>query len=161
MRDIARLSVDMSHFSNNLIQKIAEKEELVAKKVHRDIVSGAPVRTGKYKDSIILEPTKIFKDRIVTSISSDLMVGGNSPKWKFYRLAVFIEHGTGPKGQSSYNGRHSPVYRQTPWAYYDDYLGQLIYTYGLSATMHWQKGLDANTEFFKEQITVAIKEARH
>ncbi len=160
MKNIAQLSIDIKKFGNKLEENLANKQKDIAKQTLEDIKAGAPVRTGRYVNSIILEDTVIEKNRIYTVISSDLKVGGNDPKWADFRLAVFIEHGTGPIGQSTYNGRHFPVFRQTPWWYFDNNLGCFIFTEGMKATMHWQKGLDKNTPNYLNAINEAIKEAK-
>lgn len=161
MKDIAQLSIDIRKFKNKLEEKIVSKQKEVGKQTLEDIKIGAPIRSGKYVNSIILEDTIVEKERIYTAISSDLKVGGDDPKWADVRLAVFIEHGTGPTGQSTYTGRHFPVYRQTPWWYFDTNLGCFVFTKGMKATMHWQKGLDKNAPNYLNAIKEAVKEAKN
>lgn len=160
MKDISSLSVDMSNFSKRFCENIAKEQREVAIQTHKDIQDGASVETGKYKASIILENTVVEDNRIYTAISSDLKVGGSDPKWQDYRLAIFIEHGTGPMGESTYTGRHLPVYTKHPWWYFSAKYGCFIFTEGMKATMHWQKGLDKNTPNYLKAITKALKEAK-
>ena len=160
MKEILQLSIDINHFGKRLEEQLIKKQKEIGKLTVQDIKKGAPVRTGRYVNSIVLEDTIIEKEKIVTAISSDLKVGGNDPKWADYRLAIFIEHGTGPTGQTTYTGRHQPVYRQTPWWYFDETLGCFIFTEGMKATMHWQKGLDKNIPNYLNAIKDSIKEAK-
>lgn len=80
--------------------------------------------------------------------------------------AVYVEFGTGPKGQENHQGispEVKPIYTPTGWVYYDENKGQFFYTKGQPArpfmysTLH--NNLDKYSEFIISRIQKLMKEA--
>lgn len=157
MKHISKLSVDLFNELERKKKNLIEAQRKTAKKIWEDVVSDAPVRSGEYVSSIQISETEITKDKIATSIYSDLSVGGDNPKWAKVPLACLLEWGTGIKGAISNTFDHGYGYRLTPWCYYDKYLHMWVTTEGMIARPHFLPALNKNKSYYMDQIEEAMK----
>lgn len=159
MKDISSLSVDIFKLSDKIIEKAVEAQRETAEQIAKDAKSLSPVRSGRYQSSIRVFNTEENNGVFKTFIGTDLAVGGTNKKWSNWALGIFLEHGTGPNGMATYAGPNSPVFRDTPWWYFDTYLDQWVFTYGLYSRPHFYPALNQNISTYKRNIKKAIREA--
>ena len=157
MKHIKELSVDLFKALQNKQKDLIEAQRNTAKKIWEDIIDDAPVRSGEYVSSIQISDTIVTKDKISTSIYSDLKVGGDNPKWANVPLACLLEWGTGIQGAITNAFNHGYKYRLTPWTYYDEYLHMYVTTDGMVARPHFLPSINKNKEYYLEQIKEAMK----
>lgn len=157
MKHISKLSVDLSNALRNKQKNLIEAQRNTAKKIWEDVIEEAPIRSGRYISSIQISETKVTKDKIITSIYSDLKVGGENPRWANVPLACLLEWGTGIEGAITNTFTHGYKYRLTPWTYYDTYLHMYVTTDGMVARPHFLPSLNKNKDYYLEQIKEAMK----
>lgn len=158
MKTIDELSVVLSKWGKNIEEKLILAQQSTAKKIWEDVVESAPTRSGVYISSIKVGKTNVSNEIITTSIFSNLLVGGDNPKWSKVPLGALLEWGTGIKGASSNTYPHGYSYRLTPWCYYDKYLNMFVTTDGMIARPHFQPSLIKNKQFYIEEIRKALKQ---
>ncbi len=157
MKHIRQLSVDLSNQLQNKQNRLISAQRNTAKMIWEDIINEAPLQSGRYIASIKISDTTITKEKISTSIYSDLLVGGNNPKWANIPLACLLEWGTGIKGAISNTYNHGYSYTLEPWTYYDNYLHRFLTTDGIIARPHFLPALYKNGTYYLEQIKEAMK----
>lgn len=157
MKSIDSLNVSLDNWSKKLQGKLINAQQNTAKKIWEDTISMAPVRSGVYISSIQVGETEVTKNKIRTSVFSDLLVGGDNPKWAKVPLGALLEWGTGIEGSSSNTYPHGYGYRLTPWCYYDEYLHMFVTTTGMIARPHFQPALLKNKQVYIEEIRKAVK----
>ena len=158
MKSIDKLSKTIFKWSEGLEIKLIDAQQKTAKKICEDVVSLAPTRSGVYVSSIQVGDTESSNGIIRTSIFSDLLVGGDNPKWANVPLGALLEWGTGIKGASSNTYPHGYGYRLTPWCYYDEYLHMFVTTDGMMARPHFQPSLLKNRQFYLKEIRKAMRQ---
>ena len=158
MKSVGKLSEYLTNWSEELERKLIKAQEETAEKIWGQVVETAPVRSGTYITSIKKSDTKVEKNKITTEVYTDLLVGGDNPKWSKVPLGCLLEWGTGIKGQGSNSYPHGYGYRQTPWCYYDEYLHQWVTTDGMIARPHFQPALEMNKEEYLKRIKECINE---
>ena len=147
MATIDSLCLKLHRWNKGLNDRIAKAQREVAEKIHSDVIDEAPLRSGDYLASIQLSDTKIRENTISTSVYSDLLVGGDNPKWSHVPLGCLLEWGTGIKGAMTNTYPHGYGYRMTPWVYYDEYLHQWVTTIGMIARPHFFPASQNNCKF--------------
>ncbi len=157
MRKIAELSKTLWGWSKKLESKLIEAQKETAKAVYDDVVLSAPARSGVYKSSIKIGETEVDNTSIKTSIFTDLLVGGDNPKWANVPLGALLEWGTGIQGASTNTYPHGYGYRLTPWTYYDKYLHMFVTTDGMIARPHFLPSLMKNRISYLNNIRKAVK----
>lgn len=157
MRSIGKLSQRVAKWEKDLEKRLIAAQQNTAQKIWEDTVSQAPTRSGTYISSIQVSDTKVENGTITTSIFSDLLVGGDDPKWSKVPLGALLEWGTGIKGASTNKYPHGYGYRLTPWCYYDKYLHMFVTTDGMIARPHFYPSLIQNKKMYKEEIRKAVK----
>lgn len=158
MKPIDSLNKTIFKWSGVLESKLINVQQKTAKKIWEDIVSSAPTRSGVYISSIKVGNVEKSNGTIKTSIFSDLLVGGDNPKWAKVPLGALLEWGTGIKGATSNTYSHGYGYRLTPWCYYDEYLHMFVTTDGMIARPHFHPSLLKNKQFYLKEIRKAIKQ---
>lgn len=156
MKSLGELSVELKKYPKELESRLIQAQKEAAEKIRQDIVDLAPIRTGNYAASIKISDIERDRGKITTIIYSDLKVGGEG-KWKDVPLAAFLEWGTGKKGQDTNAYNHGYSYRQTPWVYYDEYLGQWVTTTGIVARPHFYPSLQKNITYYENKIKEAVQ----
>ena len=122
---------------NNLRARIADAQHRFAEMICEEVRENAPVDTGQYQNSIVVSPTGWQGNTCITRVYSDLLVGGDNEKWAKVPLGVFLEYGTGLKGEATNTQEHGFPYRQTAWTYYNERYDQWITTTGMIARPHF------------------------
>lgn len=159
MREISEMATVLTNKLEQKLEKLKEAQRDTAKAIWEDTVNNAPMSNGGYISSIQVSDTKEEKDVIKTSVFSDLLVGGDIPKWKNVPLAAFMEWGTGPLGESTNSYDHGyPYTTDAPW----NFIAQMQYeqtgTWGMEARPHFYPALQKNVALYKENIRKALKE---
>lgn len=157
MRDIKHAEEVFSAYLKKKIEKLKEAQRDTATKIWKDVVNAAPTSSGAYISSIQLGETEQEGNTIKTSVYSDLLVGGDIPKWQNVPLAAFMEWGTGPLGESTNTFEHGYSYTTTaPW----NFIAQMQYeqtgTWGIVAHPHFFPSLQNNVALYKENIKKAL-----
>ena len=140
------------------LEKVKEAQVETAKQMHKDTVSNAPNIRGDYVDSIKLGDQKEEDDIVSTSVYSNLLVGGDIPKWQDVPLSAFAEWGTGPLGESTNKYEHGyPYTTDEPWN--AEAMNQFLMTgtWGRSAEPHFYPALQKNIALYKDNLRKAMK----
>nr|DAN73435.1 MAG TPA: putative tail-component [Caudoviricetes sp.] len=140
---------------NNLVDAVDETIKII----WDDVVENAPVRSGVYVSSIKITSPEIENEIIKAKVFSDLLVGGDNPKWAKVPLSALLEWGTGIVGQNSNTYPHGYGYRLTPWCYYDQYLHIFVTTTGMIARPHFYPALVNNRETFINEIRKRVEKS--
>ncbi len=147
----------MLTFSDKMREKIAEAQHEYAEMLCDEIKTLAPVDTGAYRDSIKVSPTEWDGKTCKTVIYSDMLVGGDSEKWKDVPLGAFLEWGTGRMGAMSNTQNHGFPYRLTPWTYYNERYERWITTNGMVARPHFLPPMLLHKKDYKKYIRRAVR----
>jgi hypothetical protein len=159
MRDITEMATVLTNKLEQKLEKLKEAQRETAKVIWEDTVNEAPVTEANYISSIQVSDTKEEKDVIKTSVFSDLLVGGDIPKWQNVPLAAFMEWGTGPLGESTNSYDHGYSYTtDAPWNFIAQMQYELTGTWGMEARPHFYPALQKNVALYKENIRKALKE---
>lgn len=153
MKNIERLNIDISNFSNKVIKNLIEAQKSTARDLLKDVKYLAPVNTGAYRDSIKMSETTFENDIIRTSVYTDTMVYDSVGRG--YNLGTLIEHGTRPH---SIEPAHAQYLRF-------EIDGKIIFAShvfhpGTKANPHFQMALQRNIPLYHLNISRAIKEAK-
>ena len=154
--EIGKLEKKFMFFSEKLQKHVIDRQKECAMDCLAYVKQAAPVRTGTYADSIQMSDTTVNNGVIETKVYSDLLVGGDNPKWANIPLGCLLEWGTGMKGASSNTYNHGHSYRMTPWVYYDEYLGQWVTTTGIVARPHWFPASCRIKPIFRRKMRQAV-----
>lgn len=127
-------------------------QQETALQIQKDVKKLAPVRTGQYASSIKVSETVEHHGEFRTQIYTDLLVGGENPKWANIPLGCLLEWGTGIQGLHTNTYPHGYGYRLTPWCYYDEYLHMFVTTDGMIARPHFLPALDKNKSYYLKKI---------
>lgn len=159
MKDISRLSYDLSKWAENLPQEVMKANDETAKVIEEDIQNFAPVETGDYKDSIKADETKYSSyaggSKVSTLIGSDMLV--TSKKGKSYFLGELLENGTEHHAiPNAFNwgviyGFDSDMYKRTEDENWHP---------GFAEIPHYSIGLEKNKDLYLTNLKKAIEEAR-
>jgi hypothetical protein len=159
MRDITEMATVLTNKLEQKLEKLKEAQRETAKVIWEDTVNEAPVTEANYISSIQVSDTKEEKDVIKTSVFSDLLVGGDIPKWQNVPLAAFMEWGTGPLGESTNSYDHGYSYTtDAPWNFIAQMQYELTGTWGMEARPHFYPALQKNVALYKDNIRKALKE---
>ena len=82
MRDISEMATVLTNKLEQKLDKLKEAQRETAKQIWEDTVNNAPLSDGGYISSIQLSDTEFKSGVIKTSVFSDLLVGGDIPKWQ-------------------------------------------------------------------------------
>ena len=159
MKDISKLSIDLSQWAKNLPQEVMKVNDEVAKVIQEDIQSLAPTNTGEYQHSISPDSTKYSVTRggtkVSTLIGSDMTV--TSKQGNTYFLGELLENGTEHHAiPNAFNwgeiyGYDSNMYKRTE----DD-----NWHPGFAAIPHYSIALEKNKELYFNKLKKAVEEAR-
>lgn len=157
MRSIDQLSKSILDWGNLVEERLIKAQQETAQKICEDVKSMAPIRSGRYSSSIKVSETVFQDNKYRTMIYTDLLVGGDNPRWQNVPLGALLEWGTGIQGATTNTYPHGYGYRLTPWCYYDEYLHQYVTTDGMIARPHFSPALFQNKNYYNKKIREAIK----
>lgn len=159
MRDISEMATVLTNKLDQKLEKLKQAQRDTAKVIWEDTVNEAPLNVGGYISSIKMSDTEFKDDVIKTSVFSDLLVGGNIPKWQNVPLSAFLEWGTGPLGESTNNFEHGyPYTTDAPWNFIAQMQYELTGTWGMEARPHFYPALQKNIALYKDNLRKALKE---
>lgn len=168
MKNIERLNVDISNFSNKVIENLINAQKETAMQICRDVKSLAPSNTGKYAESIKVSDTELKNDVISTHIYTDLQSEDG------YYIGRMIEYGTGIYALQPHIG-HTKTFLLSQYQFWyvpttsvDRPIGKKIIIDGKEfyvakpqvAKPHFIPALQKNISLYHENISKAIKEAK-
>ena len=136
--------------------RVANAQHEFAEYLCEEVKKNAPVDTGAYRDSIKVSETVWDGDTVTTSVYSDMLVGGDNPKWQNVPLGSLLEWGTGLKGLQTNTQNHGFPYRMTPWRYYYKKIGQWVTTIGMIARPHFLPAMLLNKRKYVREIRKAV-----
>jgi len=159
MRDISEMATVLTNKLDKKLEKLKQAQRDTAKVIWEDTVNEAPMEEANYISSIQLSDTEVKGDVIKTSVYSDLLVGGDIPKWQNVPVAAFLEWGTGPLGETTNDYQHGyPYTTDEPW----NFIAQMQYeqtgTWGMMARPHFYPALQKNIALYKDNLRKALKE---
>ena len=159
MRDISEMATVLTNKLDQKLEKLKQAQRDTAKVIWEDTVNEAPMEEANYISSIQLSDTEVKGDVIKTSVYSDLLVGGDIPKWQNVPVAAFLEWGTGPLGETTNDYQHGyPYTTDEPW----NFIAQMQYeqtgTWGMMARPHFYPALQKNIALYKDNLRKALKE---
>ena len=157
MKDISKLSQDISKWANRIDEKVVQAVEDTAKDVYNDIMNLAPVgETGRYKESIKIDNIKRDNNKVSIEIYTD-MVLESKLLHKRYNLGRLLENGTNPH-------LILPVEPDGVLHFIDkegnDVFTRLVQHPGTKEQPHFSPALRKNRRNFKKKLKLAIKEAK-
>lgn len=155
---IQQYAVRMANFGERAKVSVAKAQHEFAEMICEEVKAGAPVDTGAYRDSIKVSPTEWKGDTCITRIFSDMLVGGENPKWQNVPLGALLEWGTGSVGASSNTQNHGFPYRMTPWTYYNKRYERWITTNGMIARPHFLPPMLRHKKDYKKAMRKAVRQ---
>lgn len=155
MKDISKLSEDISKWANNIDDKVIKAVEDTAKDVYQDVMKLAPEGTGKYKESIYIDKTKVEDSKVSVFIGTDLVLESKLLH-KRYNLGRMLENGTRP--HLILPVRADGVLHFTIDG--EDIFTKIVQHPGFREIPHYSPALRRNRRNFKKKLKLAIKEAK-
>lgn len=151
MKSLDDLVKKLEKWQKDIDNEVMEAQRKTAEQIWEDVIDYAPVKTGKYIDSIKIEEPIKESNTISTFIGSDLMVDAKSTN-KSYNLGYLLEHGTLPHAipnafdWGNIFGFDSEQYART-----------LRYNWhpGMYAHPHYRMSLVKNKKLYKDNIRQA------
>lgn len=113
-----------------------------------------------YEQSLKMKSAEKDGNETESSVYSELLVGGDNPKWQNVPVGAFLEWGTGPMGENSNEFPHGYDYTtEAPWDLHTLAQCEQIGTWGITARPHLFPAL-VETEFkFASKVKEAVEEA--
>lgn len=153
MKNIARLSVDISKFGDRVIDNLIKAQSNTGFVIQQDTKFLAPEGTGRYKESIQLSETVYDGNSIKTSIYTDATVSDS--RGNTYNLGELLEHGTRPHLIEPYKAN---VLHFTKGG--KDIFAKYVFHPGTPEQPHFLPALQKNIALYKSNIAKAIREAK-
>ena len=157
MKNIARLSVDISKFGDRVIDNLIKAQSNTGFVIQQDTKFLAPEGTGRYKESIQLSETVYDGNSIKTSIYTDATVTAKATG-NTYNLGRLLEEGTSPHEIRAVE--KDGLF----WGKYDENGNPIIVKKvlhpGMVAQPHFLPALQKNIALYKSNIAKAIREAK-
>lgn len=156
MKDISKLSQDISKWANKIDLKITQAVEETAQDVYNDVMKLAPENTGKYKESIKVSKPIHSENKVSAEIYTDMVLESKSLH-KRYNLGRLLENGTDPHlilpvepdGVLHFISKEG-----------NEVFTKLVQHPGTREQPHFSPALRKNRRNFKKKLKLAIKEAR-
>lgn len=158
MKDIAKLSIDISNFGERVIENVKKAQSDTAYIIQQDAKFFAPVGDGEtagtYRNSIELGETTYDGNTIKTQIYTQAIV--TSELGGEYNLGRLLEEGTSPHDIYPVN---KPLLK---WQNANGEWRSARYVHhpGTVAQPHFLPALNKNIALYKSNISKAIKEAK-
>lgn len=143
-------------FGEKARDRVAKAQHEFAEMICEEVKALAPVDTGAYRNSIVVSSTEWQGNSCSTRVYSDMLVGGDSEKWKDVPLGCFLEWGTGSVGASTNTQNHGYPYRMTPWTYYNKRYGRWITTRGMVARPHFLPPMMLHKKEYSKKMRKAV-----
>lgn len=166
--DIKDIDKFLIKLQRNIEEEVFDAVEDTTFKLHNDVknrieipYSRNPSQFEAYKDSIDydVDVKRGIDVEITGKVFSDLLVGGDDPKWKDVPVGAFLEWGTGPMGESSNEYPHGYDYTRHVWDYFSQAQYEQTGTFGITARPHFLPALNAIKSEFEENVKEAVERA--
>lgn len=124
MRDISELDSAFDSFIKELEKNLIEAQQHATEYMLEDAKDRIEIPSEarntqqfvEYANSIKIKEAEKDGNEIRSSVFSDLLVGGDDPKWADVPVGAFLEWGTGPLGEESHIYDHGYDYTTIqPW----------------------------------------------
>ena len=167
MKNVNDLVKDLDRFSKNLEKNLINAQKNTAQKIREDTLKNLGHSKGKYAESIKQGETRKEEDTIKTEIYTDLKSKDG------HLVGRMIENGTGIYALEPHIG-HTKTFFESQFQYWyvpadevDRPIGKEIEIQGMKFYVakaqkpkpHWKPALNENIQFYKDNISKAIKES--
>ena len=167
MKDISKLGASFDRFVDDLKKELYEETKHAGEYMEEDARSRIEIPAEarntyqfiQYSDSIQLK-TEQKENEIISKVFSELLVGGDDPKWQDVPVGAFLEWGTGPLGEESNMYEHGYDYTTiSPWDFHTWLQYQQTGNWGIVARPHMYPALLHSYNVFRENIKEAVETA--
>ena len=168
MKDISEIVKSYDAYINRLKKKLVDAQEHATEYMDEDARSRIEIppearNTSQfvaYANSLKIKKAQIDNNEIKSSVYSDLLVGGDDPKWGDVPVGAFLEWGTGPLGEESHIYEHGYDYTTIqPWDMHTWLQLQQTGNWGIVARPHLYPALLHARPILEANIKEAIEEA--
>jgi len=168
MKDITELTKSFDKFVFNLTKGLVEAQEHATEYMKEDAVSRIEIPSEArnigqfiaYSTSLKIKEAELDGNEIKSSVYSDLLVGGDDPKWQNVPVGAFLEWGTGPMGEETHVYDHGYDYTTgAPWDRHTWYQWLATGSWGITARPHLYPALLHSEEIMMSNVKEAIEEA--
>ena len=168
MKDISELTKCYDGFIRSLKKKLVEAQQHATEYMDEDARSRIEIpeearNTSQfiaYSNSLKVKKAELDGNEIKSSVYSDLLVGGDDPKWADVPVGAFLEWGTGPLGEESHIYDHGYDYTTLqPWDMHTWLQWQQTGNWGIVARPHLWPALIHTQQILEDNIKEAIEEA--
>ena len=124
MKDISELSKSFDKFIKDLSNNLVDAQQHATEYMREDALERIEIpeearNTSQfiaYANSLEMKDAEWTGNEIESSVFSELLVGGDDPKWADVPVGAFLEWGTGPLGENSNLFEHGyPYTTNKPW----------------------------------------------
>lgn len=168
MKDISSLDTEFLKYVKSLEEKLITAQQHATEAMLEDAKERIEIPSEArntqqfidYSNSIKLKNAEMKSGEIESSVYSDLLVGGDDPKWADVPVGAFLEWGTGPLGEESNLYEHGYDYTTiSPWDRHT-WL-QLMQTgnWGITARPHLYPAFLHTHKILIENIREVVKES--
>ena len=168
MKDITDLDRCFSDFLNKLKSNLVEAQHNATEYMDEDAKDRIEIPDEarntyqfiQYSESLKIKDAEWDGNEIKSSVYSDLLVGGDDPKWQDVPVGAFLEWGTGPLGEESNLYEHGYSYTTiSPWDMHTWLQLQQTGNWGIVARPHLYPAFLHAQNVFKDNVKEAVKEA--
>ena len=168
MKDISQLSGEYSKFIESLKLKLVSAQQHATEFMHDDAIDRIEIppearntyQFVQYANSIQVKDAELSGNEIKSSVFSDLLVGGDDPKWQDVPVGAFLEWGTGRLGEESNLYEHGYDYTTIePWDMHTRLQYQQTGSWGIIARPHLYPAFLHAHNVFEANVMEAVEEA--
>lgn len=168
MKDISQLAKSFDDFTDVLLKKLVDAQQHATEYMLEDALDRIeipdearnPSQFVAYASSIKKKDAQLEADGIHSSVYSDLLVGGNDPKWADVPVGAFLEWGTGPLGEESHIYEHGYDYTtDEPWDWHTWLQLQQTGNWGITARPHLYPAFLHAQTILENNVKEAVEES--
>lgn len=166
MKDLGDFGSWLEKLSSNMEKECEEAMERTIEEQKQKCLSNMEMPTEARNMSQFVAYSQSYKtsvekegDTIKGTLYSDLLVGGDDPKWKDVPVGAFLEWGTGELGFNTNSYPHGYDYTLEIWDRHTWLQQMQTGTFGIRARPHLIPSFNEIKPVFKENIRKAVKTA--
>ena len=168
MKDISELDASFDGFVRKMKLKLVEAQQHATEYMEKDAKDRIEIppearNTNQfvmYENSLQTKNAQWERNEIHSSVFSELLVGGDDPKWKDVPVGAFLEWGTGPLGESSNLYEHGYDYTTIePWDMHTWLQYMQTGSWGITARPHLYPALLHTYQIFEDNVKEAVEES--
>lgn len=148
-----RISSRLNMYMINFAKKVQEKQLKVGEKTVGTAKMLAPTDTALYKNSLKVLESGVKNNVVTTEVGTRYKVANE--EWSNVALGIFLEFGTGPKGQQHTTAKATElgaVYTTTGWTYFSERLDRYVYTEGMIPRPHLEPAARQHRETYLKEM---------